>query len=99
MRIAREGVRPRERVGGQGLAARRVFWLGLLVAAMLSLSSASAALAAGSVLRPCGTHLTCGRVWVPLDPSGRVPGEVGLFVVRYARTANPPGGTVMALAG
>src|SRR5919201_1920342 len=98
MGIATEGARPLRRACGHGTAATRVVWLGLLAAVMLTLFTQSA-LAAGPVLSSCGTHLTRGRVWVPIDPSGRVPGSVGLFVVRYARTPNPSGGTVMALAG
>ena len=97
MRTATEGVRPQG--SGHGSAGRRIVWLALLAAITLPFLFARPAQAAGAVLQPCGKNLTCGRVWVPLDPTGRVPGQVGLFVERYARTPNPTGGTVIALAG
>ena len=36
---------------------------------------------------------------MPLDPSGQVPGQVQLSVARFARSANPTGGTIFAFAG
>jgi len=49
--------------------------------------------------RPCDQgRLTCARVSVALDPTGRVPGRVSLFVERYA-IAEHPTGTIVALAG
>src|SRR3954451_19689264 len=68
----------------------------------LSLAVLGASLLAGApahaALKPCGPALQCGRVAVPLDPTGRVPGTVQLSVKRYSRSSNPIG-TVLALAG
>ncbi|MEA2265577.1 MAG: hypothetical protein QOE27_1160, partial [Solirubrobacteraceae bacterium] len=59
-----------------------------------------AAAAARTRLHACGDRgrLTCGRVSVRLDPTGRVPGRVSLFVERYSEVAHPSG-TLVALAG
>jgi pimeloyl-ACP methyl ester carboxylesterase len=60
---------------------------------------APAARAAGP-LSVCGDHgkLECGRVAAPLDPSGRVPGRVEIYVKRFSEVPHPSG-TVMGLAG
>lgn len=74
------------------------FAIALVCAGALWCSPASAR--AASWLRVCGDHgqLRCGRVSVPLDPSGRVPGQVRLFVKRFSPVEHPSG-TVIALAG
>src|SRR5262249_48709717 len=88
-----------ERVyAGQWMRFARDGALLVLLAVGALLSLAGSALAA-TPLQPCGKHLTCGHVIVPLDPSGQLPGQVSHFVERYAQTANPTGGTVIALAG
>src|SRR5882672_10964360 len=84
MRFARDGVR-------QGSVV-------VLLAAAALLLFAGPALAT-TQLQPCGKNLTCGHVLVPLDPSGQLPGQVSLYVERYAQTPNASGGTVIALAG
>jgi hypothetical protein len=58
------------------LAARRI------AAVAAAAACALPAVAHGAALHPCGRHLECGRVAVPLDPSGRVPGRVDLAVRR-----------------
>ena len=62
-------------------------------------AGAAPVLAAGP-LKACGDHgeLQCGRISVPLDPSGQVPGRVELSVKRFSPVAHPTG-TVIALAG
>jgi pimeloyl-ACP methyl ester carboxylesterase len=74
----------------------------LLLAALLGLlaSLGVAPARAAWPLRVCGDHgeLQCGRVSVPLDPSGRVPGRVSLYVKRFSEVPHPSG-TVVALAG
>ncbi len=52
-------------------------------------------------LRPCapGTARQCGRLTVPLDRSGAVPGTVSLAVRRVRPAAGRSRGVVMALAG
>ena len=94
MRFARDGVRQGP---GHGSVCRQIALLALLAAAAL-LWLASPALATVQ-LQPCGYQLTCGHVPVPLDPSGRVPGQVNLYVERFSQTPNPTGGTILALAG
>jgi pimeloyl-ACP methyl ester carboxylesterase len=94
MRFARDGVR---QGSGHGTACRQIGLLVLLATAAL-LSLAGPALAT-TQLQPCGKNLTCGHVLVPLDRSGQVPGQVSLYVERYAQNPNPTGGTVIALAG
>jgi pimeloyl-ACP methyl ester carboxylesterase len=42
--------------------------------------------------------LTCARVWVPLDPAGRVPGRISLLVARYSIAPHPTR-TLVALPG
>jgi pimeloyl-ACP methyl ester carboxylesterase len=75
------------------LAARRI------AAVAAAAACALPAVADGAVLHPCGRHLECGRVAVPLDPSGRVPGRVDLAVRRYTPSGDASHGTVIALAG
>jgi pimeloyl-ACP methyl ester carboxylesterase len=54
---------------------------------------------ARAVWRPCDKGiLSCARVSAPLDPTGRVPGRVSLFVERY-QVAEHPTATIVALAG
>ena len=52
-------------------------------------------------LRPCapGTVRQCGRLTVPLDRSGAVPGTVSLAVRRVRPAAGRSRGVVIALAG
>lgn len=94
MGFARDGAR---QGSGHGTACRHIALLVLLaVAALLCLAGPAIA---ASPLQSCGKYLSCGHVVVPLDPSGQVPGQVSLYVERYAQTPNPSGGTVIALAG
>lgn len=82
---------------------RAVWSLRLVVIAALAGSLAGLAPApAGAALGPCkptsATRL-CGRVTVPLDRSGVVPGTIGLRVRALAPVAGAPTGVVLALAG
>ncbi|HEY8583671.1 MAG TPA: alpha/beta hydrolase [Capillimicrobium sp.] len=74
--------------------------LALAVAAAAALLAAPApALADLRFSRACeGSNFECARLVVPLDRSGRVPGEVELYVER-ARGARRARGAVFALAG
>lgn len=69
-----------------------------VAAAALCLVGLAPPAAARPVLHRCGRHLECGRVYVPLDPSGRVPGRIGLYVKRFASSTHPRG-AFLALAG
>ncbi|HWH12766.1 MAG TPA: alpha/beta fold hydrolase [Solirubrobacteraceae bacterium] len=73
---------------------------GLTALIVLGLLASAGAAQARTRLRACGDQgrLTCGRVSVALDPSGRVAGRVSLFVERYAAVAHPSA-TVLALPG
>jgi pimeloyl-ACP methyl ester carboxylesterase len=69
---------------------------GLLVAGLLGSAPTAGA---RTPWRPCDQgRLSCARVAVALDPNGRVPGRVSLFVERYA-VAEHPTGTIVALPG
>lgn len=81
---------------GSGVILRRVLVVGLVVVGvgLMSVSGARAAF-----LSPCVVKLRweCGRLVVPLDPSGAVKGTVSLAVRRVP--ACPRRGTVLFLAG
>src|SRR5690349_293868 len=74
-----------------------------LLCAPLLVLAASAALPAGAEARGCtssaGPGFVCGRLTVPLDRSGRVPGQVHLFVAQRPGPAPGPNGALFALAG
>ena len=70
--------------------------IAVLIAAALA-APASAAVK----LTPCpgGGEARCGRVTVPLDRTGAVPGTVSLRVMRLAARSAKPAGTLFAEAG
>ena len=81
------------------MSDRKTHTLAALFCLVVAAGSPAAARAAAD-LHVCGDHgqLQCGRISVPLDPSGRVPGRVLLFVKRFSEVAHPSD-TVIALAG
>src|SRR3954468_10623388 len=74
---------------------------GVALLAILALAAPAPAPAAATAFGPCerGAALQCATLAVPLDRSGRLPGEVGLFAER--RPAGRPSGLapVLVLAG
>ncbi|ADB49431.1 alpha/beta fold hydrolase [Conexibacter woesei] len=75
-----------------------------LATAAVLVATASSAEAATVALRRCAPQskqdrTRCGRVTVPLDRSGAVPGTVGLRVRVLEPRRGQPSGTVFALAG
>ncbi len=82
----------------RGVRARRLMLIAALVA--MSLGLASAAQASAAFLAPCAPKSPeqCGRLAVPLDPTGAVKGTVSL-AVRRLPAQGPSRGTVLLLAG
>ena len=78
----------------------------MAIASLVALSVATGAAGAqpaaaqSLALRPCSPdgRVLCGRLSVPLDRSGTVPGRVSL-AVRLVRAAGRSRGTVLFLAG
>ncbi len=70
------------------------------VAAALLVIAAAVPAAADARLQRCGSdsEVRCGRITVPLDRSGRVPGQVSLYA-EHARTGRRSQAPVFALAG
>jgi pimeloyl-ACP methyl ester carboxylesterase len=87
-------------VSSRLFSERSVAGAALALCMLAALFGSAAGADARTTMRVCGDHgrLTCGRVSAPLDPSGRVPGRVSLFVERYATVAHPSA-TLVALAG
>jgi pimeloyl-ACP methyl ester carboxylesterase len=55
--------------------------------------------ASAARFRPCGPDVLCGRVVVPLDPSGTVKGALSLHVEKMRTVGAARGGALIALAG
>jgi pimeloyl-ACP methyl ester carboxylesterase len=74
--------------------------LALLVGAGLFLTAAPAA-GAAIAYAPCGpaSALQCGRLDIPLDPSGATGGTVRLVAVRKVAPSNPTNTAVLGLVG
>jgi pimeloyl-ACP methyl ester carboxylesterase len=69
-----------------------------LAAAVLVALAGAASAEAQLRLRPCG-KIQCGRLVVPLDRSGAVPGTVSLYVQRQRAARRPARGATLLLAG
>jgi pimeloyl-ACP methyl ester carboxylesterase len=73
------------------------------VAAVLALSAAPSPASADVAWQPCTdpgfTAFECGRLAVPVDRSGGVPGTIDLFARRLVAPANPTRTAVVVLAG
>ena len=67
----------------------------LLLATLATAAPAEAQLRLGNC--PYDTEARCGRLAVPLDPSGGTPGQVRLYVARYRGTRRRP--PVLVLSG
>ncbi len=50
-------------------------------------------------LSPCGPGVVCGALRRPLDPNGRIPGDVGIHFRLYAATGGPATGTIVTVEG
>jgi pimeloyl-ACP methyl ester carboxylesterase len=80
------------------LGSMRAAVLGLVAGLLLVLPGVASA--DDARFHPCvsGSVIDCGRVVVPVDPSGAVKGAMSLHVERY-KSHGPNTGTVIALAG
>jgi pimeloyl-ACP methyl ester carboxylesterase len=76
------------------MSRRLLPFLIVLAAAAAAPQTASAALKFG----PCTEGTRCGRLKVPLDHAGKVPGSISLYVTRYGakKATKPP---IFAFAG
>jgi pimeloyl-ACP methyl ester carboxylesterase len=78
-----------------------------VAAALLVIAAAAPARASAATFEPCDRDsvVLCGKINVPLDRSGRVPGTIDIYAERArardlpAKAAGPPGGAIFALAG
>jgi pimeloyl-ACP methyl ester carboxylesterase len=71
----------------------------LLLAALVALLAVPAAADAALPLHECGAPVHCGRLTVPLDRSGGVPGSVSLAVEDRPAIRHPRRGLTFLLAG
>jgi pimeloyl-ACP methyl ester carboxylesterase len=71
----------------------------LVLAALVALLAVPAAAGAALPLHPCGGAVECGRLAVPLDRSGQVPGTVSLAVQDRPASRRPRRGLTFLLAG
>jgi pimeloyl-ACP methyl ester carboxylesterase len=71
----------------------------LVLAALVALLAVPAATQAALPLHECGAPVRCGRLSVPLDRSGAVPGSVSLAIEDRPAIRRPRRGLTILLAG
>lgn len=94
--------RRRLRVGGARrpvAASLLLLALGAVLALLLLVAQPARAAALARCSADAGDRSLCGRVVVPLDPSGALPGTLGLRVRALPPRGAVSGGTILALAG
>ncbi|MGZ4201173.1 MAG: alpha/beta hydrolase [Thermoleophilaceae bacterium] len=81
-------------------APRRISRAALVAAALAAALALLPGSASAAAFHPCssGSILSCGRVIVPIDPTGAVKGSMAIHV-ELLHTSGPNHGAVVALAG